>query len=245
MGGALKLDPGTLAIVTAKSSNRKLGPVAATYAAQTSCPTDCVFFGSGCYAEGGPMGAFVTRPLNKAAREIPHTPEDVARAEAEKIDALDVVPGRALRLHVVGDCKTDESARILSAASERYMERGGGKVWTYTHAWRTVDRVSWGRVSVLASCETPMDILLAETRGYATSIVVEEFEDEKAYWLWEHEPPTVPVKIIPCPAQTKGVHCDTCGLCMNDERLRLEGLTIAFAVHGPVGTAKAAKAALS
>jgi hypothetical protein len=86
------------------------------------------------------------------------------------------VPGRPLRLHTVGDCRTDEAARIVAAAAERYMDAGGGPVWTYTHAWRLVDRASWGRVSVLASCETPEQVELARARGYATAIVVDEFD---------------------------------------------------------------------
>lgn len=240
-------EKGTLAIAKNKSANSKLGDAATTYAAQTSCPTSCVFFdGGGCYAESGAIGKFVTAPLNTAARAIEHTDLDVALAECEAIDRLDPVRGRPLRLHTVGDCRTDAAARIVAGAARRYRVRGGGPVWTYTHAWRDVKRESWGDVSVLASCETPMDVLLAEMRGYATALVVDEFEGDKAYWVWDPpDHPSVPVKLIPCPSQTRDVHCSDCGLCFDDSRLRTEGLSIGFAVHGSALAVKKAKAALS
>lgn len=175
-----ELAPGTLALVVERSQNEKLGEVAATYAAQGSCPADCHFLdGGGCYAETGQVGKFVTAPLNASAGEA--TAIAIARQEAEKLDALRVVPGRPLRLHVVGDCPSDEAARIVSSSAERYMQRGGGPAFGYTHAWRDVDRASWGGVSILASCETGHDVRLARSRGYAPSIVVEEFLSHRLY----------------------------------------------------------------
>jgi hypothetical protein len=229
--------PGTLAKARTNSSNKKTGRVAVTYAAQASCPTSCVFFdGGGCYAEQGTVGSFVTAPLNAAAEKspVPLTPELIARAEADEIDALKVVAGQPLRLHVVGDCRTDEAALIVAAAAARYVARGGGPVWTDTHAWRVVSRESWGNVNVLASCETADDVRAAHQAGYATSIVVEEFPSNKRY-------PQDGASILPCVAQTKRTAtCESCRLCMNADRLHEEKLTIGFAVHGkPVGVRKA------
>jgi hypothetical protein len=179
---SFQLAPGTLALATARSNNSKIGEAATTYAEQRSCPSDCVFFdGGGCYAEEGPLGKFVTAPLNRAAQAVEAGPVEIAQAEADAIDDLSVVPGLPLRLHTVGDCATDEAACIVAAAAERYMERGGGPVWTYTHAWRVVARESWGTVSVLASCETGDDVRVARSRGYATAMVVEEFDLDRLY----------------------------------------------------------------
>lgn len=232
-------EPGTLAIAKRDSHNAKIGKCATTYAAQASCPTDCVFFdGGGCYAETGWVGKTVTAPLNEAATSVGiPTPRAVAQAEAGAIDRLSLRDGRPLRLHTVGDCATDEAARIVAAAAEDYMVNGGGPVWTYTHAWRTVDRASWGLVSVLASCETAADVKLAHERGYATSIVVEEFVDDRRYSKRN-------VNVLPCPAQTRDRDCASCGLCFNDRRLREERLTIGFEVHGIPVTIKRAKLAL-
>lgn len=228
--------PGTLAIATARSLNRKIGDAATTYAAQGSCPSSCVFKdGGGCYAESGSIGKFVTQPLNHAAG-TDASPEDIARFEADEIDALEVVPGRVLRLHTVGDCPTDEAAAIVGAAAGRYMDRGGGPVWTYTHAWREVERASWARTSVLASCETWEDVDEARARGYATAMVVEEFTSDKLYKIGRadgaHNPTSPPGALLPCPQQTRGVACSDCRLCMNDGGILERGYTIGFELHG-------------
>lgn len=186
----LTAEHGLLAIAVPTSNNAKIGACATTYAAQTSCPSACVFKdGGGCYAENGRLASAVTIPLNGAAALAGAAAIDVALEEAAAIDALygSTIEGRPLRLHTVGDCSTDETARIVSAAAERYMERGGGPVWTYTHAWREVARESWGIVSVLASCETAEDCSAAAARGYAPSIVVEEFASDRLYDLLAEE----------------------------------------------------------
>lgn len=265
------LEPGTLALAISKSQNAKIGDAATTYAAQGSCPSECVFFdGGGCYAEQGALGKFVTGPLNASSElAASKTPEDIAIHEAQAIDDMEVVPGRPLRLHTVGDCKTDAAAEILSAAARRYIERGGGPVWTYTHGWRTVARESWGIVSVLASCETAQEAGLARSRGYAPSMVVERFESWKLYELAAQPAPETPhrgassewngvtgqrpgsadapvtsVRILPCPQQTSGVHCSDCRLCFNDEGLLERGTVIGFALHGTPFTLRQATKAL-
>lgn len=264
---------GAVATAVANSDNRKIGDAAATYAAQVSCPEECPFYnGGGCYAESGALGNFVTAPLNRAAQVTGASLVDVAKAEAKAIDGLSIPSGpvgRPLRLHGVGDCKTDEAARIVSAAAERYMERGGGPVWTYTHAWRTVARASWGGVSVLASCETPLDVELARARGYAPSIVVGSFPTTKLYRIEESAPDPECVQqaslvrganglasagneaglgadVLPCPAQTHDdVTCASCRLCFDDKAILERGYAIGFAIHGTALAVKKARLALA
>jgi hypothetical protein len=132
------------------SANRKLGPVAATFVSQVSCPKECPWFddgkwGSACYANNGFQG-FMTAKLNRGIGD--HL--DAAREEAELIRALS--GERTLRLHVVGDCKDRLAAEIVSAAAEQYSSKHAQTVWTYTRAWEHVPRASWGEVSVLTSC---------------------------------------------------------------------------------------------
>jgi hypothetical protein len=202
--------------------------VSATYASQASCPRSCPWLGKGCYAESGLVG-WQTRRLNRSALR---GAQRIARAEAQAIDAL--TGDRLLRLHVVGDAKTEAAARELRAAARRYSARGnaprrGKKVWTYTHAWRTVPRASWGdAVSVLASVETAREAREAIAKGYAAAVVVAAFERESAY-------PIDGTTVISCPNQTRGVTCRDCGLCRDDERLRSAGLVIAFQAHGARG----------
>ncbi len=219
-----------------KSGNRKLGDASTTHAAQVSCPDSCIFKnGGGCYAERGPLGYFVLRNLNETAVTIEATALDVAHAEAEAIDKMDTVIGRPLRLHTVGDCASDEAALLVSGAAERYMDRGGGQAWTYTHAWKVVNRESWGRVSVLASCETDEEVREAKARGYATAIVVDDYEgNTKRYRHGDSD-------VLPCPAQTKkGTTCSSCRLCFDDAGIRERDYSIGFAVHGDAATKKRA-----
>lgn len=211
----------TTVFAVEEARSGKVGPVSATYAAQQSCPRDCAFLGNGCYAENGHTALYVTRRLNRADPSA--SPLDVALREAELIDGLS--GERDLRLHIVGDCATVEATLIVSAAAERYMDRGGRRAWTYTHAWRDVPRWAWGRVSVLASCETPADVVEANRRGCATALTVLGHPGERRY-------DAGPLRILPCPEQTRGVTCAECRLCTDDAGLRARGLTIAFALHG-------------
>ncbi len=232
------------AIAVEVTENRKTGPVSSTYVSQHSCPGSCPLRGQGCYAEAGPVG-YVTRRLN--ASEVVRA-DTIAREEAEAIDSLS--SWRPLRLHVVGDCRTRASARIVSAAADRYAARFFQRmkemvfratrthlmaerwkyekiVWTYTHAWRNVERSDWGGVSVLASCETAAQAEEATERGYAVALIVEDYEQEAAYPL-----EGTSLKVVPCPYQTRGTPCDQCRLCWDDLRLIRDRVLIGFRAHG-------------
>ena len=202
------------------SKNAKTGIVSATYASQKSCDDVCPFKGNGCYAEGGTANC-TTQRLNKDEK---NDPLEIAQEEAALIDGL--TGALDLRVHVVGDCKTDESATIIASAMKRHRRKKGRKAWTYTHAWRTVSRESWLGESVLASCETTLEVLQAKEKGYASAIVVEKFEREK---LYEQDG----IKLLPCPNQTsRNLQCADCGICMNAAALERTGITVAFEAHG-------------
>ncbi len=212
------------AIAIENSQNSKLGMCSATYVSQDSCPSSCPLRSSGCYAEYGPLG-IITRRLSKSNK----TPFQLAREEARAIDRL--TGDRPLRLHVVGDCRTDASAHTLAYAAKRYTKRGNKSVWTYTHSWREIKRSSWGQISVLASCDNLEHVEQARARGYATAVIVEKFTSTRTYSVLGQ-------KIIPCPAQTKKITCRDCKLCWNDQRLLKRKLTIGFEAHG-IGRRKA------
>lgn len=210
----------------ARSSNSKLtknGRAYATHASQESCPKTCPLYGAGCYAESGLQGMFVTARLNRSADVRADT---IARAEAASIDALPSDTKAAmLRLHVVGDCRTENAATIVASAAERWSSRTGAPAYTYTHAWRDVSRKAWRTVGVLASCESIADVKQAMRRGYATAMVVPEHTSDKASIVDG-------VRLVPCPAQTRGVTCDTCRLCFDDKTLLARRAVITFAAHG-------------
>lgn len=219
------------------STSRKVGDASATYASQVSCPAMCPFLQNGCYAENGFMGGFITKRLNKSPA---HTSLAVARDEADAIDEL--AGSRDLRLHMVGDCRTEEETLVVAAAARRYLDRAQlatgrrPRAWTYTHSWREVPREAWGEVSVLASCESAQDVVEARAQGYAAAVVVERHYTQK-----RHD--AGPLRFLPCPEQTRGVTCVDCRLCMDDQRLLEAGLTIEFEVHGRRGLVADAVAA--
>jgi hypothetical protein len=205
------------------TSNRKLGPVAATYVSQVSCPSECPWYddgklGSPCYANNGFQG-FMTAKLNQGKGD--HL--DAAHAEAELIVQLSGV--RPLRLHIVGDCKDATAAKLVAKAADGYRAKCGQPVWTYTRAWEHVPRDAWGKVSVLASCETMGQVRRALRKGYATAVVVGKFARSTAYRKDG-------VKIVPCPQETGRVEtCVECRLCLKDDLLRRAGITIGFEAH--------------
>lgn len=201
-------------IAVEKSNNKKIGVMSATYVSQESCPTSCVLYRNGCYAESGTMGIHTNR-LNKVP---PSSPEAIAQAEADAIDGL---TGRLpLRVHVVGDCSTPEAARIVGSAMVRHEAKHGQPAYTYTHAWREVAHADWQGATVLASCETVEQVQDARARGYATALVV-----QSSSGLPRGQ------GMVKCPNQINGTTCVDCGLCLNP-RLGEYGITIVFETHG-------------
>ena len=211
-------------IATGISQNSKLGPVATTTTTLASCGP-CPFRDNGCYAQQGPLGWMVTR-MNAHAEATAATPRQIAQDEARAIGTI--TSGLPLRLHVAGDCSDDDSARIVSAAADRYSRRYRQPAWTYTHAWRAIERRSWGQVSVLASCETPEQADQARERGYAVAMVVSEYPNGRKAWKLE-----TGATAIPCPQTTDAaVSCAQCRLCWNADALRERNAVIAFEAHG-------------
>jgi len=224
-------------ILAIKSNNKKLAGCAVTYVAQQSCPKTCQFLGPGrgCYAQYGPMKWGVTDRVNLGGRGL--WPARLAELETRKILGALGDPaaiGRPLRLHGVGDCRTNLAAQVVAEGAEIWQRTAGAPVWGYTHAWKRVERASWGRVSILASVENPQDLPAAAGRGYAAALVVAWFPwGPKAYRIkaggedW---------KVVPCPEQSmpgKGIGCKDCGLCWRDNWLRDTKTVIGFAAHGP------------
>jgi hypothetical protein len=216
-----------LIIAVEKSQNSKTGDnISATYAPIQSCPKTCVFLNKGCYAQYGHTGIHLSK-LNKECTVSKKTrPIDIARSEAKEIRKLS--GKNPLRLHIVGDCQTPKAAEIIAAACADYMNKHNQIVWGYTHAWKVIPREKWGKISILASCETLEEVKYAHSRGYAASIVrAKPFENSFIYQ---------DVKMIACKEQIKGIKCSDCKLCMNDKQLLSSFKTpsaICFFAHGP------------
>lgn len=211
--------------------------VASTYVSiDATCPSTCRFKGSGCYVQSG-SAVGPMRRLDKAAEGITGT--EVNRLEAELIDKQwssvyhrnPRVPqdgpggtGRPLRLHVGGDVAGNMGAEYLSFAANRWLRRGGGPVWTFTHRWRKVWRERFGQILALASVETAEEAEHAVDLGYTPAYTTERLDDDRMFRLGD-----TGVRVIPCPAQTRGRTCVDCQLCLR--RLQ-KGVAIGFALHG-------------
>lgn len=259
-GGVTWSLPG--AVFRVKSCDRKLSPIdmvpnasprlrptpRAPYACSTyvsidaTCLDSCAFKAGGCYVRTG-FTAQLAESLDDQSRGLRAI--DVIRNEVELIDhafpSLGHVPqdgargGRDLRLHVGGDCPSEAGAVLLANAAERWMARGGGRVWTYTHAWGYIAREAWGPISVLASCETPAQARLARSLGYRPALVVRRFPDRRAF-----DVEGVAERVVPCPAETGKRTCVDCRLCIEPGR----DVAIAFEAHGGAGQAEKARRVL-
>jgi hypothetical protein len=223
--------------------------VSATYVSiESTCSDLCPFKRD---EQGRPGGCFIE--AEHFTRKMMATLDDGARGlAADKVIQLEVqeidrtwsrgIPqdgargGRDLRIHVGGDTPTERSARMLAGAAARWLARGGGAVWSYTHSWRSIPASAFWPISILASVETPGQVLEARARGYAPALVVEDFPNGKLPFE------VAGTKFIPCPAETVGTTCVRCRLCLRDGLFE-RNYGIAFQVHG--ADAGAARAALT
>lgn len=210
--------------------------VAATYVSiSKTCPSTCVFKDNGCFAQNGFIRRF-TRPLDEQAMAL--DPLEVTRNEVRLIDRSfggKRIPqdgkfgGRDLRLHVGGDVPSEEGARLLAAAAQRWKRRGGGEIWTFTHRWREIPSGAWGVIHVWASTETAAEAKEAMARGYRASITLPiglyQGDTRQSY-----NESGVTLDVIPCPWETRKVPCNQCRLCLRDA---LPGNpVVGFQVHG-------------
>lgn len=197
----------------------------ATYVSiEATCPSSCKLKDDGCYAQTSGFLGKLARGLNAEADG--HDPNNAEVLLIERSYGGGPVPaGRALRLHISGDCSVPSKARNLAAAVARWQRRGGGPAWNYTHAWRKVSRRHWGKISVLASIEHVSQAKEVRKQGYAPALIVESHASPKAYVVDG-------TRFIPCPAQTREVGCTDCRLCFDADALFKRGAGIAFAAHG-------------
>ncbi|MGK3998867.1 hypothetical protein [Sorangium sp. So ce1024] len=207
-----------------------------------TCSAARAFRGGGRFAEAG-FTRFTAQKLDAAAWGL--TVEQVIAEEARLIDgAFDEgrVPqdgargGRDLWLHGGGDVGSAARIRLLAGAADRWHDRGGGAVGSFTHAWREVPGDAWGSISVLASVEKPHDIEAARAARDAAT-VVDEFPSDEGFSLRGSN-----AKIVPCPAETRGKACVERRLCLDADKLARRNVAIAFEAHGP--TARPVREAL-
>jgi len=209
--------PRTLTV--SRSSNSKLGRMAATYRTADTCPSYCPLMGSGCYAAG----------------RIFSIPERTGQEGNGALLALrETLPtGGALRANVCGDL-LDTSGRLDSehaaALSAVALDRPDVAVWTYTHAWPELRPDAVPGVTVNASAESVDGIRAARAAGWPV-VVVDTAEHPLAGSTVDG------VRVVACPATVRdGVTCESCRLCALPARSTRTGRPrpiVSFRVHGP------------
>lgn len=212
--------------LTARSSNRKTGPIATTISSSDTCPTTCPYNnGGGCYAAGGPT-AIHWRKLDR--RETGTAILDFGH----QLAAAKLEPGSLLRWNVAGDLPHHDGAINLQTLQQLV----GTMVWgaklrpfTYTHHVQTVDNlaaVEWCNRSgftINLSCDSESQASRRHREGFAAVCVVPS-DDGRRSWIDSDG-----VRFQTCPAQLKeGVTCATCRLCTKAER----ACVVAFRAHG-------------
>lgn len=206
-------------------TNRKLGEGvwATTLPIKATCPTTCLHHPSNagtCYAWQGHM-RFTQDRWEREGKGTDPTTQEPALMRQIPIGAL-------TRLHVAGDFV----GRRHLAACERTAKRRGLRAWAYTHAWRTLRPSNTSQLSLLASCDTHDEMVTAHYQGFPVARIVSHHQTDKAYALHSPDGKESGFTGIPCPAETKGVTCETCKLCLRGEWLHESKRVILFTPHG-------------
>jgi hypothetical protein len=199
----------------ASSDNAKIGAVDTTWVSIESTCVDCDFKVEGvCYAMGGRSALHVKEREQAKGRN--ETSLQTSLNEADCIDAAyeggSVPAGRILRVHSSGDTSTTDGAIAIGRAIDRWLRRGGGVAYTYTHAWRRVPRAAFGRLSVLASLNPGDDARQALANGYGSVTALFTIErwssrmvltKDGSFVFRQFRAPETGIDwaFIPCPAQ--------------------------------------------
>ena len=131
----------------------------------------------------------------------------IIRFEADLIRCSDpnLVLGRALRLHISGDCPGTVAASVLSNAAWWWLDHGGLPVWGYSHNWVRILSGAWGPISMLASVDSVDDGPAAISARYMPAVIMPTIIRKP----WSKHG----IKWRPCPAQIGDATCVSCRLC--------------------------------
>ena len=171
---------------------------------------DCKWLDNGCYAQSGNVA------LHQRGRS---STEDGAIFLRE----LERIPhGAIMRLHVSGDFMYNGvlDREYLAAVIQGARMRPDITFYGYTHVWRHINRSEWQfprNFTLNASCDDADAYREARAAGWDATTVVPDGT------AWKRKG-----NVVVCPAQTSGMSCIECKLCMKSERK----LTVAFIAHG-------------
>ena len=204
--------------ITAKSSNKKTGPIPVTTTEQSSCSPSCPFIGKGCYAKSGPL-ALHWRKVSNGERGTDWQ---------GLCDFISALPKRQLWRHnQAGDMPHNQGIIDQVKLAELVSANKGKRGYTYTHHELNDYNVSLLRYAnqkgftINASTESLADADAAIAQGLPTVCVVRN--DQPV-------PDCTPDgnKVVLCPAQDREISCAECKLCSQSNRT----CVVAFKAHG-------------
>lgn len=211
--------------ITLVSGNRKTGPIPVTTTEAKSCPTSCPLKGSGCYAEGGPLGLHWRNvpksPYRKTWRQLVKAVADLPAGQLWRHNQAGDLPG-------IGDAIDGEKLAALVEANR------GKRGFTYTH--KPMDKATHRRfvreankrgftANLSADNLSEADTLSALGVGPVVTLLPRLQSGGRGVKLFT----PAGRRVIVCPAQThEHVTCASCKLCALADR----PFIIGFLAHG-------------
>jgi hypothetical protein len=214
--------------LTLKSRNEKVGPIPVSTTSAKTCPSDCPFKKSGCYADGGPLALF----WGKVTREDAGTDWDSFCGQVKALPE-----GQLWRHNQAGDLPGNGKEIDHDALMALVSANEGRKGFTYTHYnpigynkdndalmnALCIAKANEGGFTVNMSGNNlkHADQLAALKIGPVVCVVPEDHP--------EHSTTPEGRKVVVCPEQTgKAKSCAECKLCQKVDR----AVIVAFRAHG-------------
>jgi hypothetical protein len=207
--------------LTLKSRNEKVGPIPVSTTSAKTCPSDCPFKKSGCYADGGPLALF----WGKVTREEAGTDWTTF---CNQVSALP--EGQLWRHNQAGDLPGNGMQIDAKAMTSLVLSSMHTKGFTYTHYnpdhgtnARIIQAANRGGFTINLSGNTiaHADKLAALNIGPVVCVVPEDHPEKSQTPEGR--------SVVVCPEQTgKAKSCAECKLCQKVDR----AVIVAFRAHG-------------
>lgn len=203
-----------------ESGNEKTGPIPVSSTESSTCPLSCPMFKS-CYAKAGYYTMLDWSALDNGRRGVEWSEfcDDVENLE----------DGTLWRHNVMGDLP-GVNEKINGEALRQLVEANAGKRgFTYTHKKPSVGNnaahilhanLNGFTVNISANGMHEVDALVALGIAPVVTVVPTDSPDVQ---MTEGG-----TKVVKCPAISRGLTCERCGLCQIQDRKYV----IAFPAHG-------------
>lgn len=203
---------------TASSMNRKLGPIPAATVSGETCPPSCGFYGKGCFAEFGILGSH-WRNVGWDGLSWTEFVQAVA----------DLPEGQLWRYATAGDLPGQGEDLDIELLAELVEANEGKRGFAFTH--KSLERPNERKA-----------VARANRAGFTINLSADSLAqaDERAALGVGPVVVVLPLgatgdirtpagrRVVVCPAESRGLTCEDCGLCARAERKGIVG----FVAHG-------------